>query len=283
MPLPPLYPIIDFSSFAAKPDPIVAIVSYAEELLRAGVKLIQLRDKSSAQLGPISGTCRFLSCARELRRVTMGKATLIINDRVDLCLASEADGVHLGQDDLSPTAARKILDMPYSIAHSLGQLMRQPVEFSHVENLVPPAQTRAFEREFHRLRRHMFEQLQSKSHLSGEKPGGVDAAAIDQRKLIGFSTHNPAQVREADALPVDYIAIGPVFATVSKANPDPVVGVDGVRQARQVTSKPLVAIGGITRLNCRQVKEAGADSVAVISDLLESPGKAVADFLRVLG
>jgi thiamine-phosphate pyrophosphorylase len=62
-----------------------------------------------------------------------------------------------------------------------------------------------------------------------------------------------------------------------------VVGIEGIRQARAATSKPLVAIGGITRLNCRQVKDAGADSVAVISDLLESPGKAVADFLRVLG
>jgi thiamine monophosphate synthase len=282
MPLPRLYPIIDFSSFAAKPDPIAAIVGYAEELLNAGVKLIQLRNKSSAQLGLLSGTCRFLSCARELRRVTMDKATLIINDRLDLCMASEADGVHLGQDDLSPEAARKIFDMPQPIAQSLGQLMRQPVEFSHVENLGPPVPSRAFEREFHKLRRHMFEQLRSKSQPPEEKLGETDAATY-QKKLIGFSTHNLAQVREADALPIDYIAIGPVFATGSKANPDPVVGLEGVRQARQATSKPLVAIGGITGLNCRQVRDAGADSVAVISDLLESPGKAVADFLRVLG
>lgn len=101
--------------------------------------------------------------------------------------------------------------------------------------------------------------------------------------LIGFSTHNLAQVITADSLPIDYIAIGPVFATGSKANPDPVVGLDGVRLARGVTKKPLVAIGGITRQNCAQVKAAGADAVALISDLLESPGKAVADFLRVLG
>jgi thiamine-phosphate pyrophosphorylase len=105
----------------------------------------------------------------------------------------------------------------------------------------------------------------------------------EKKLLIGFSTHNLAQLREADALPVDYIAIGPVFATGSKANPDPVVGLEGVRQARRVTKKPLVAIGGITRQNCAQVKAAGADAVALISDLLESPGKAVADFLRVLG
>ena len=182
--------------------------------MSAGVTLIQLRDKSEP-----ANTRRFLSCARELRRVTMDRATLIINDRVDLCLASDADGVHLGQDDLSPEAARRIFDQ------------------------VKDGKTR----------------------------------------LIGFSTHNLAQVRQADALPVDYIAIGPVFATGSKANPDPVVGLEGVRQARQVTRKPLIAIGGITRLNCAQVKDSGADSIAVISDLLESPGKAVADFLRVLG
>jgi thiamine-phosphate pyrophosphorylase len=111
----------------------------------------------------------------------------------------------------------------------------------------------------------------------------IEVRGRRNKLLIGFSNHNLSQVREADALPIDYIAIGPVFATGSKANPDPVVGLDGVKQARQATRKPLVAIGGITRANCRQVREAGADSVAVISDLLESPAKAVADFLRVLG
>lgn len=221
---PPLYPIIDFSCFAAQPDPIMAIARYAEELIAAGATLIQLRDKSQP-----GQPRRFLSCARELRRVTWGsgttltgktpRATLIINDRVDICLAADADGVHLGQDDLSPESARRIFDQV--------------------------------------------------------KDG--------KSRIIGFSTHNLSQVRAADALPIDYIAIGPVFATGSKANPDPVVGLEGVRQARGVTKKPLVAIGGITRQNCSQVKAAGADAVALISDLLESPGKAVADFLRVLG
>ena len=111
-----------------------------------------------------------------------------------------------------------------------------------------------------------------------------DQVKDGKTRIIGFSTHNLAQVIAADSLPIDYIAIGPVFATGSKANPDPVVGLEGVRQARRVTKKPLVAIGGITRQNCSQVKAAGgADAVAVISDLLESPAKAVADFLRVLG
>jgi len=214
MALPRLYPIIDFSCFAAHTDPILAIVRYAEGLIASGATLIQLRDKSQPEQ-----TRRFLSCARELRRVTLGKAALIVNDRVDLCLAAEADGVHLGQDDLSPTAARRIFDQ------------------------VKDGKTR----------------------------------------VIGFSTHNLVQVREADTFPVDYIAIGPVFATGSKMNPDPVVGLEGVRQARQATGKPLVAIGGITRQNCRQVRDSGADSMAVISDLLESPAKAVEAFLAVLG
>ena len=228
MTLPPLYPIIDFSCFAAKPDPVSAIVEYAEELIGAGATLIQLRDKSQPDFQnegfqnsgfPNNIARRFLSGARELRRVTLDRATLIINDRIDLCLAADADGVHLGQSDLSPAAARSILDQ------------------------VKDGRTR----------------------------------------IIGFSTHNLDQLRDADTLPVDYIAIGPVFVTGSKANPDPVVGLEGVRLARQTTRKPLVAIGGITRQNCRHVQEAGADAVAVISDLLESPGKAVGDFLRVLG
>ncbi len=212
MPLPTLYPILDFSSFAAKSNPLRAMVSFAEQLLAAGATIIQYRDKAS-------DARTFLVNARELRRVTLSKATFIVNDRTDLALACDADGVHLGQDDLSPTAARKIFDQ------------------------IKDGKTRT----------------------------------------IGFSTHNLAQVREADSLPVDYIAIGPVFATGSKANPDPVVGLDGVRAARAATTKPLVAIGGITRANAREVQAAGADSVAVISDLLESPAKAVADFLRVLG
>jgi thiamine-phosphate pyrophosphorylase len=252
--LAPLYPIIDFSCFATQPDPITAIVRYAEELISAGATLIQLRDKSQPDQPK-----RLLSCARELRRVTWGagatpRATLIINDRVDICLAADADGVHLGKDDLSPVAARKIFDSV--ISHALGTpTQRVPHPFAS-----SPFQS---------------------SKINRERVGeNVDTG---KNFLIGLSTHNLAQVIAADALPIDYIAIGPVFTTRSKANPDPVVGLEGVMQARRVTKKPLVAIGGITRQNCSQVKAAGADAVAVISDLLESPAKAVADFLRVLG
>jgi len=100
--------------------------------------------------------------------------------------------------------------------------------------------------------------------------------------IMGTSTHNPEQLRLADQTEADYLAIGPVFATSSKLNPDPVVGLQGVRLARSLTTKPLVAIGGITRANCRSVLDAGADSVAVISDLVNNPRAAAEEFLRIL-
>jgi thiamine-phosphate pyrophosphorylase len=113
-------------------------------------------------------------------------------------------------------------------------------------------------------------------------PEGI-RKVIGERLCLGVSTHNPEQIKEADKLSANYIAIGPVFSTTSKANPDPVVGLEGVCQARTLTRKPLVAIGGINRANCRSVIEAGADSVAVISDLMREPRKSAEDFLRILG
>jgi thiamine-phosphate pyrophosphorylase len=208
-----LYAILDTSCF---PD-TEALFCAAESLASAGVTLIQYRNKS----GDVPA---ILAQARELRRRSRTRVSaphgsgsfprLIMNDRSDLCLAAEFDGVHVGQDDLSPEAARKII--------------------------------------------------------------GPD-------RWLGVSTHNPRQVIEADKTSADYIAIGPVFATGSKANPDPVIGLAGVRQARALTRKPLVAIGGITRENCRLVIDAGADSVAVISDLILDPRKSAEEFLRILG
>jgi thiamine-phosphate pyrophosphorylase len=222
MVFPIFYPILDFSCFAAKNDPIGAMLNFADELLTAGATVIQYRDKQyrdKQYRDKSSAAGHFLSMARELRRLTQNRARLIINDRVDLALACDADGVHLGQGDLSPAAARKIFDQV--------------------------------------------------------KDG--------RQRIIGFSTHNLSQIKEADTMPIDYLAVGPVFATGSKTNPDPVIGLDGVHAARAATRKPLVAIGGIKRTNARQVREAGADSVAVIADLLDAPAKAVEDFLRVLG
>ena len=83
--------------------------------------------------------------------------------------------------------------------------------------------------------------------------------------IVGLSTHNEAQVRRADREPVDYVAIGPVYKTMSKLDTSQVIGLEGVARARALTSKPLVGIGGITAANTRAVVEAGADSVAVIS------------------
>jgi thiamine-phosphate pyrophosphorylase len=221
--LPRLYPIVDASRFSAAPDPLAALLHFAEELIAGGATLLQYRGKA---LFPRA----ILSQARELNRAVSGRATLIMNDRADLCLAAGFDGVHLGQDDLAPEEARRIF-----------------------ENVAGGAQDQS------------------------------QGAKLRRQLWIGFSTHNLAQAAAADALPVDYIAIGPVFPTASKANPDPVIGLAGVTKVRRATSKPLVAIGGITRDNCRQVLEAGADSVAVIADLIDSPRKSTEAFLRILG
>jgi thiamine-phosphate pyrophosphorylase len=125
----------------------------------------------------------------------------------------------------------------------------------------------------------------------GVHVGHLDLTPEDARRVlgegcvIGVSTHNEAQVMAADASSADYVAIGPVFATSTKADAEPVVGLEGVRRARALTRKPLVAIGGITRENARSVIDAGADSVAVIGGLLapgERPGKIAKDILEIL-
>jgi thiamine-phosphate pyrophosphorylase len=202
-PLPRLYAILDASCF---PD-TQAMFSTAEELLAGGITLLQYRSKN--------GNAReMLDHARELKQRVGGSVKLIMNDRADLCLAAEFDGVHVGQDDLSPESARKI---------------------------------------------------------------------IGEKLCLGVSTHNPEQVKAADTTSANYIAIGPVFSTSSKINPDPVVGLEGIRRARALTRKPLVAIGGINRANWRSAIEAGADSVAVISDLMREPRKSAEDFFRILG
>src|SRR5579871_6283253 len=200
--LPRLYPIADSSCFASTAQ----LVEFAEELARAGCSLLQYRNKS--------GSARMmLDQASELKKHLGSSLRLIMNDRADLCLAADFDGVHVGQDDLSPESVRTII--------------------------------------------------------------GTD-------RWLGVSTHNPEQLKEADLTSADYLAIGPIFATTSKEKPDPVVGLDGVRRARALTQKPLVAIGGITRANAASVIEAGADSLAVISDLLRDPRKSAEEFFRIL-
>jgi len=201
--LPKLYAILDAACFASNN----ALFSAAQGLAAGGCTLLQYRNKTD-------NPRQILDMARELRRRLGNSVKLAMNDRPDLAVAAGFDGVHVGQDDLSPEGARLV---------------------------------------------------------------------IGEGLWLGVSTHNPEQVEKADRTSANYIAIGPVFATVSKANPDPVVGLEGVRRARALTRKPLVAIGGITRANARSVIEAGADSVAVISDLLRDPRKSAEEFLRILG
>jgi thiamine-phosphate pyrophosphorylase len=202
-PISRLYPILDAGRFPNGETMFAA----AEELRSGGVRLLQYRNKT--------GSARvMLEQAKELRRRCGESLPLVMNDRADLCLAADFDGVHVGQRDLSPEGARRVI--------------------------------------------------------------GPD-------RLLGVSTHNPEQLREADSTSADYVAIGPVFATASKENPDPVLGLEGVRRARELTRKPLVAIGGITRENARSVIAAGADAVAVIADLLREPRKSAEEFSRILG
>lgn len=119
----------------------------------------------------------------------------------------------------------------------------------------------------------------------GQQDLPVEAArAICGPKLwVGISTHNLEELREAAGTSADYIAVGPIFPTATKEHPDPVVGIDFLRLARQETRKPLVAIGGITIESAAEVYRAGANSIAVIRDLLQarSPGDRAQEYLDV--
>ena len=187
--LPRFYPILDTELCARRS---LDIVSAAEAILDSGGSMVQLRHKTHfsrdlfAQAQKIASLCSDAS------------ACFIVNDRADIAMLLDA-GLHVGQDDLPPAAARRL---------------------------------------------------------------------IGPSRVLGFSTHNQQQLEAALREPVDYLAFGPIFATRSKLNPDPVVGLDELRRLRALTGKPLVAIGGITLANARRVIDAGADSVAVISDLI---------------
>ena len=114
--------------------------------------------------------------------------------------------------------------------------------------------------------------LQADLHLGQDDLLPADARGmIGDEAMIGFSTHNSDQMRAAASEPVDYMAFGPVFTTASKERPDPTVGIAGLRTVRELTQKPLVAIGGITRDNAALCWSAGADSVAIIADILPNP------------
>jgi thiamine-phosphate pyrophosphorylase len=132
--------------------------------------------------------------------------------------------------------------------------------------------------------------IASLAGAAGVHVGQTDLSVEDARtvigtaKWIGISTHNEAQFRAAIASSADYVAVGPVFATSSKENPDPVVGTEFISRVRGLTSKPIVAIGGVTLERAAELIEAGANSVAVISDILcaENPAARAREFLRTV-
>jgi thiamine-phosphate pyrophosphorylase len=219
--LPRLYAIADRETLDGRG---VSVAAFARELLEAGVRLVQYRDKVGAPQEVLRG-------AREVAEVFAGvEAMLVLNDRADLA-ALLGWGVHVGQGDLP-------------VGDAIG--------------IVRP-------------------------HPSYKADGWGT-------RVVGVSTHTVEQVvaadREVALQPMSqkrdmghpdcagYVAIGPVFATSTKADAEPVVGLEGVRRARALTTKPLVAIGGITLENCQSVIEAGADSVVVISGLFV-PGRTV--------
>ena len=120
-------------------------------------------------------------------------------------------------------------------------------------------------------------------------PAATARGLMGEMAIIGLSTHNASQMRAATLEPVDYVAIGPVFATASKDQPDPEVGLEGITQVRMLTNLPMIAIGGITRDNAESVLDAGADSVAVIGDIYPDPcdpstlRQRVRDWIRITG
>jgi thiamine-phosphate pyrophosphorylase len=201
--LPKLYVILDAGLIHG---PIQEI---ARQLMGAGVRLLQYRAKNVPAR-------EMLATVTDLSGMARGeRATFFVNDRPDVAYLSGADGVHVGQDDLSAEAAREI---------------------------------------------------------------------VGKERWVGISTHNLEQFERAAASSADYIAIGPVFATTSKANPDPAVGAEMIRRVRALTQKPIVAIGGIRLERAAEVIEAGADSVAVISDILgaANPAEQARKFIQRL-
>ncbi|MBV9266559.1 MAG: thiamine phosphate synthase [Acidobacteriaceae bacterium] len=110
--------------------------------------------------------------------------------------------------------------------------------------------------------------LHAALHVGQDDLPPIAARRVMSDEVIGLSTHSRRQLVNGDQEPVEYLSLGPIFATASKLKPDPVVGIEGLKKLRPLTKKPLVAIGGITVENAMDVIEAGADSVAVISGLM---------------
>jgi thiamine-phosphate pyrophosphorylase len=191
MEIPRFYPVLDTTVLAGRQWPVALV---AEELLAVGVKILQYRHKGNWTQAEYDEAKHVAALCRQ------ANALFVLNDRADFAhLLGSA--LHIGQDDLPPVAARKV---------------------------------------------------------------------VAEGTVIGYSTHNGSQLSSGDKEPVQYLSLGPIFATTSKEKPDPVVGLEGLIRLRPLTQKPLVAIGGITLDNAPDVWAAGADSVAVISGIVPS-------------
>ncbi len=280
MVMPRLYAIADAGVLAERG---VGLRAFVEELRDAGVRLVQYRDKVGSPEEVLRG-------AEVISEVFAGvDAVLVMNDRADLAMLA-GWGVHVGQGDLGVVDARRVLA-------GNGMFPHPCAEGAHEWG------TRSAGEGKSRFPSGMTER--KAGTLGSRKAGALGLGKVNGLGwVVGVSTHTEDQVRAADPMSqrqdmghldvrmagfergADYIAVGPVFCTSTKKDAEAAVGLEGVRRARALTRKPLVAIGGITRENARSVVDAGADVVAVISGLLvegERVGKVAEDFLRILG
>jgi len=224
----------------------IGVGEFAAELAAAGVRMVQYRDK-------VGGPQVVLRGAAAVSAAFAGRdCVLVMNDRADLAVLAGWRAVHVGQGDLGVEDVRRVLG-------GTGEVRERNVRnvFAMYAMGVVGVST------------HTAEQVRAVCEPTSRKNRDVG---------------HPAQDDSRDG--PDYVAIGPVFATGTKADAEPVVGLEGVRRARALTRRPLVAIGGITLGNARSVVEAGADSLAVISGLFvegRTVGDVVRDFVRVLG
>jgi thiamine-phosphate pyrophosphorylase len=245
--LPKLYAIVDRGTLDAHG---VGVREFAEELRAGGVRLVQYRDK-------VSGAQEILRACGVIASVFSGcDAALILNDRADLA-ALAGWGCHVGQGDLGVGDVRRLVGVVGVSTHTVEQV-------------------EAVEREF--------------GPKGSSGVAGASRAAGPSTARFAESANRSAQddklcVDHQNQSAADYVAVGPVFGTLTKVDAEAVVGLEGVRAARAVTRKPLVAIGGITVANAQSVVEAGADSVAVISGLMVEGRRVrevVRDFVEVL-
>jgi thiamine-phosphate pyrophosphorylase len=184
------------------------IFSDVENVIKAGCKVVQYREKSKS-------TKKMIEEAKQLKKICDSRAIFLVNDRVDIALAVHADGVHIGQEDISHVTARMLLG---------------------------------------------------------------------KYKIIGITVHNLDEAIEAEKLGVDYIGLAPIFKTGTKEDARDPIGTEMIEIVRKEVSLPIVAVGGIDKVNVKEVIKAGADSIVSINAVLCSDDvyKEVSDFIRII-